>query len=183
MSYIRVGGIALLSSLLLSACMSPEMMNGIGQPWVNPWAPQQPPAYAAPDVEVYRYQGSRQCEGGGVSLASMQQQLQMSGVVVKNSACGMDGRMYPAFCGGADGKINIFTVSADTTNLALGQGFSLLRDLPGAQRTGCYNGSTTSSSYYDAANSGSSNNDYDSTPSTTYPYSGGGGDSSYYSYQ
>lgn len=182
MSYFRVGGIALLSSLLLSACVPPEMMSGIGQPWVNPWAPQQPQAYGVPDVEIYKYQGSRQCEGGGVSLASMQQQLQMSGVQVKGSACGMDGRMYPAFCGGADGRINIFTVSGNTANLALGQGFSVLNDLPGAQRSSCYNGGTSSSSYYDAGSN--NNNNYNTgTPSTTYPYSGGGGDNSYYSYQ
>ena len=55
MSYIRVGGIALLSSLLLSACMSPEMMNGIGQPWVNPWAPQQKCRLPSPLAETGGY--------------------------------------------------------------------------------------------------------------------------------
>ncbi|MBU0656830.1 MAG: hypothetical protein KJ914_17045 [Gammaproteobacteria bacterium] len=174
MSFIRVGGIVLMSSLLLSACMPPDMVNGgvIGGPWVNPWAPpQQPPVYAEPDVDVYKYQGSRQCEGGGVPMASMQQQLQMAGVQIKGSSCGMDGRMYPAFCGGADGRINIFTIPASNVNAALGQGFAPLGNLPGAQRSSCFSGGTSSSSYYDAA-----------TPSTTYPYSGSSGDASYYSY-
>ncbi len=170
MLFIRVGGVALLSGLLLSACVAPGgNMGGIGGPWVNPWVPQQPPVYAQPDVEIYKYQGSRQCEGGGVPLAAMHQQLQMAGVQVKGSSCGMDGRMYAAFCGGADGKINIFTVSADTANLAYSQGFFPLNDLQGAQRTSCYVG-----------NNNMGNN---AGGTVTYPYSGTSGDTSYYTYR
>jgi hypothetical protein len=94
----------------------------------------------------------------------MQRQLQAGGAIVTNSSCGMDGRMYPAFCGGADGKINIFTISSNSMNAALAQGFTPLTNLPEAQKTSCYNA---------PSNTGTS---------TTYPYTGGN-NSSYYSYQ
>jgi hypothetical protein len=161
MSGIRSSSIMLLTSVLLSACVP----NGA---YVNPWNPwgttTYPPATPTPVtyVDVYKYQGSRQCEGGGVPLAEMQRQLQAGGAIVTASSCGMDGRMYPAFCGGADGKINIFTVTSNSMNAALAQGFTPLNSLPEAQKTQCYTNN----------NSGS----------TTYPYTGGN-NTSYYSYQ
>lgn len=162
MSYIRLGSVVLLTSLLTACIPNGSYVN----PW-NPWgATTYPPATPVPVtyVDVYKYQGSRQCEGGGVPLAEMQRQLQAGGAIVTGSSCGMDGRMYPAFCGGADGKINIFTVTSNSMNAALAQGFTPLSSLPEAQKTNCYN----------AANS--------SDNSTTYPYTGGN-NTSYYSYQ
>ncbi len=168
MSFIRSGAVALLSSLFLSACIpNGDYVNPWNQ-W-NPWG-IAPPASSVPVsyTDVYKYQGSRQCEGGGVPLAEMQRQLQNAGAGVTNSTCGMDGRMYPAFCGGADGKINIFTINSTAVNAALSQGFSLLRDLPEAQKTSCYTSNNTNN------NTGGS---------TTYPYAGTGGDTSYYTYR
>lgn len=164
MSVIRSGSVVLLSSLVLAACIP----NGAYvNPW-NPWGVTYPPNVPQPVTytDVYKYQGSRQCEGGGIPLEEMQRQLQASGVAVTSSTCGMDGRMYPAFCGGADGKINIFTINSNGVNTALSQGFSLLRDLPEAQRSSCY-----------------SNNTGNTGDSTTYPYAGTQGDASYYSYR
>lgn len=160
---MRVGALALFSSLFLAACVPTS--GYVLQPW-NPWGIATP-APAPPPVsytDVYKYQGSRQCEGGGVPLEDMKLQLQSAGVVVTGTSCGMDGRMYPAFCGGADGRINVFTINSNSVNTALSQGFSPLSDLPGAQKTSCYVNN----------NSGTS---------TTYPYSSSGGDNSYYSYQ
>jgi hypothetical protein len=164
MSYLRSGVIALASSLFLAACVP------VGGYVINPypWGGVATPAPAPVPVsyvDVYKYQGSRQCEGGGIPLAEMQRQLQSMGINVTNSACGMDGRMYPAFCGGADGKINILTVPSTAVNSAMSQGFYLLSDLPGAQRTNCYNAGSPP----DAG-------------TTTYPYTGGN-NTSYYSYQ
>ncbi len=167
MSLIRAGSLALLSSsLFLSACVPTGA-------YVNPWSPwgavnTYPPAtpVQVTYVDVYKYQGSRQCDSGGVPLAEMQRQLQAGGAVVTGSSCGMDGRMYPAFCGGADGKINIFTVTSNSMNAALAQGFTPLNSLPEAQKTSCYN-----------------NNNANSGDTTTYPYAGTGGDTSYYSYR
>lgn len=160
MSYMRMGAFALFSGLFLAACVPTS--GYVLQPW-NPWGVSTTPA--PPPVsytDVYKYQGSRQCEGGGVPLEEMKRQLQASGVVVTGTSCGMDGRMYPAFCGGADGRINIFTINSNSVNSALSQGYSLLSELPGAQKTTCY-----------VNNAGTS---------TTYPYSGSD-NTSYYSYQ
>lgn len=153
MSAMRFGSLAVLAgSVLLSACVP----NGVYVDPFNPWGvPTYPPATPMPVtyVDVYKYQGSRQCEGGGTPLAEMQRQLQANGAIVTNSSCGMDGRMYPAFCGGADGKINIFTISSNSMNAALAQGFNPLTGLPEAQKINCYGSSAPSGN-----------------TSTTYPY-------------
>ncbi|OQW97408.1 MAG: hypothetical protein BWK73_54440 [Thiothrix lacustris] len=101
----------------------------------------------------------------------MQRQLQASGAIVTASSCGMDGRMYPAFCGGADGKINIFTVTSNSLNAAMSQGFTPMSSLPDAQKINCYGNNT---------NATNTNNTGDVT---TYPYAGTGGDTSYYTYR
>ncbi|MEB4589789.1 hypothetical protein VSS37_02240 [Candidatus Thiothrix sp. Deng01] len=173
MSYMRMGAMALFSSLFLAACVPTS--GYVVQPW-NPWGIATPtPAPPVSYTDVYKYQGSRQCEGGGVPLEEMKRQLEASGVIVTATSCGMDGRMYPAFCGGADGRINVFTINSNSMNAALSQGFSPLSSLPGAQKGSCYvsNNSGTSTTYpYNNNGAG-----------TAYPYSGGGSDASYYSYQ
>jgi hypothetical protein len=179
MSAIRLGSVALLASVLLSGCAAAP--NGV---YVNPWSPwgiavptvpTYPPATPAPVtyVDVYKYQGSRQCENGGIPIAEMQRQLQASGAIVTASSCGMDGMAYPAFCGGADGKINIFTVTSNSMNTALSQGFMPITNLASAQKVNCYGGGNP--------NNTSTNNNTGVT--TTYPYAGTSGDSSYYSYR
>jgi hypothetical protein len=167
MSHVRLVGVALFSGLLFG-CVPPNMVNGgLVNPWLTPYsAPYTAPVQVPVSyVDIYKYQGSRQCEGGGIPLAEMQRQLQSMGINVTNSSCGMDGRMYPAFCGGADGKINILTVPSTAVNSAMSQGFFLLSDLPGAQRSNCYGAGSPP----DAG-------------TTTYPYTGGS-NTSYYSYQ
>ncbi len=174
MSRFRLASVALLAGTLLSACANPAMMNA---GWVNPWVTPYPPANVNPTpapppvtyVDVYKYQGSRQCENSGVPLVVMQNQLQMANIPVTNSSCGMDGRMYPAFCGGADGKINVFTIPSNAVYSALSQGFLLLKDLPGAQRTGCNTAPAA-------------NNPPPASNTTTYPYTGNY-NPSYYSYR
>ena len=145
MSSLRMLGLSLVSGVLLSACVNnPVMMTPNGVSLVNPWHANPPPitnANAAPVsyVDVYKYQGSRQCENGGVTLAEMQTQLQMTGVNVLSGSCGVDGMVYPAFCGGADGKINIFSIPSQNAPQAQAQGFTLLTQLPNAQRVQCHN--------------------------------------------
>ena len=97
MSFFRIGGFALFSSVLLSGCVPPNMVNGgLVNPWVSPYPAPAPAPVPAPVsyVDVYKYQGSRQCEGGGVPLAEMQRQLQSMRIPVVSSACGMDGRVH-----------------------------------------------------------------------------------------
>lgn len=173
MSFFRLGGFALFSTVLLSGCVSPNMVDGgLVNPWVSPYPTTAPAPVPAPIsyVDVYKYQGSRQCEGGGVSLAQMQRQLQSMRIPVVSSACGMDGRMYTAVCGSPDGKINILSIPSDAVQAAMGQGFFLLNDLPGAQRINC---------------SAGVNNNNATSSVTTHPYTpySGGNNTSYYSYQ
>ncbi|UOG90879.1 MAG: hypothetical protein L3K52_11795 [Candidatus Thiothrix sulfatifontis] len=164
MSAMRFSGVAMLAgSVLLSACVP----NGMYVDPFNPWGvPTYPPATPMPVtyVDVYKYQGSRQCEGGGTPLAEMQRQLQAGGAIVTSTSCGTDGRMYSALCGTTDGRINIFTISSNSMNAALAQGFTPLTNLPEAQKASCYNAPASTGT------------------STTYPYTGGS-NSSYYSYQ
>lgn len=172
MSSIHLGAVALLSSLFLSACVPTGA-------YVNPWSPWgvATPTYPAATpmpityVDIYKYQGSRQCESGGIPLEEMQRQLQAGGAVVTSSSCGMDGRAYPAFCGGADGKINIFTVTSNSMNAALSQGFTPMNNLPDAQRINCYTSNNVNNNVNNTGNT------------TTYPYAGTDGDASYYTYR
>ncbi len=182
---VRTVIMAVCSGFLATACAVPN--GALVNPWVvTPTPAPEPVTYA----DVYKYQGSRQCENSGVPLAEMQRQLQMSGVTVTNATCGMDGRMYPAFCGGADGKINIFTVPSTSVNAALSQGFVLLTNLPEAQRTSCYganpanggNNNGTSTTYPYNGNNSTPNTNNNNTNSGFIPYAGGSNDS-YYSYQ
>lgn len=74
---------------------------------------------------------------GGVTLAEMQTQLQMAGVNVLSGSCGVDGMVYPAFCGGADGKINVFSIPSQMHHKRK-PSFTLLTQLPNAQRVQCH---------------------------------------------
>jgi hypothetical protein len=86
---------------------------------------------------VYKYMGSVQCSGGGISLATMQQQLTSGGVTVLASSCGTDGKAYVAMCGAPDGAIGIFDVPAEQADRALSLSFARLSDLPNAARLPC----------------------------------------------
>lgn len=88
-------------------------------------------------VKIYKYQGSLQCQGGGLSLKQMRQQLLRAGIKAVKSSCGVDGMIYPAVCGAPDGKINIFTINSKSLVKAQSQGFDLLKNLPDAQSTNC----------------------------------------------
>lgn len=88
-------------------------------------------------IKVYKYQGSVQCQGGGVPLVQMRRQLVKAGVKVVASHCGVDGLMYPSVCGAADGKINVFTITRASLAKAQAKGFSLLKNLADAQLVQC----------------------------------------------
>lgn len=183
MSFMRIGGIALFSSLCLSACLPPNMVNG---GFVNPWAPYPaapapaPAPMPAPLVDVYKYQGSRQCENRGIPLQVMRRELDTARIPVINSSCGRDGRIYPASCGGADGKINIYTIPADAANAARSYGFMPITDLRGAQRTPCGPGNNNPPPPPPRPTSGGT---FVPAATTPYPGNGGPGDTSYYSYR
>ena len=91
----------------------------------------------APGVSVYKYVGSKQCRGGGMSLATMMRQLSDAGIPAMNVSCGVDGRMYPAMCGAADGRSGILEVPEAKVAAAAARGFAPLSGLPEASKTVC----------------------------------------------
>lgn len=86
-------------------------------------------------VQVSKSTGSKQCEGGGKSLAVLHSELAQAGVGVTEASCGTDGRMYPAACGYPDGRIVIFSIAATDRSRAEAQGYSLLAE--DATKTAC----------------------------------------------
>ena len=91
----------------------------------------------APGVSVYKYVGSKQCEGGGTPVEKMMRQLSEAGIPVMNVHCGTDGRMYPAMCGAPDGRIGILEVPEGKVSAAAALGFAPLSNLPQASKTVC----------------------------------------------
>jgi hypothetical protein len=88
-------------------------------------------------IAVYKYAGSVQCTGGGMSLAEMNGQLADAGIKVLSSACGFDGKLYVAVCGGPDGRIGIFEVMQTQMQAAAKIGFAPLSELPAAGKASC----------------------------------------------
>lgn len=111
--------IAMTAALLMSACAD---MGRV--------AP-------APGVAVYKYIGSKQCEGGGTPVEKMMRQLSEAGIPVINVNCGTDGRMYPAMCGASDGRIGILEVPESKVSAAAALGYAPLVNLPEANKTVC----------------------------------------------
>lgn len=92
-----------------------------------------------PGTAVYKDMGSRQCSGGGISLAVLIRQLSDAGVPVTTASCGSDGRMYPAMCDAPDGRIGIMEVPEAKVTDAIALGFAPLSNLPYASKTVCPN--------------------------------------------
>ena len=88
-------------------------------------------------VRTYKYVGSVQCTGGGTSLTEMQRQLTDAGIQVLTATCGVDGNLYAAVCGGADGGIGIFKVPTQQAEAASALGFAPLSTLPAARVVPC----------------------------------------------
>lgn len=88
-------------------------------------------------VWVYKYDGSVQCEDGGVPVAAMQRELDRAGVDV---VCGRntgDGKVYPAMCGAATGRINAYLIARSDLAEAETLGFTPLEVLPEARMPAC----------------------------------------------
>lgn len=95
------------------------------------------PAATPGTVRVYKSLGTVQCADGGTDLPTLARQLEGARLKVLGSACGTDGRVRPAMCGAADGRIAIFTLSADDARSASALGFGLLSSLPEARELPC----------------------------------------------
>ena len=91
---------------------------------------------AAP-VALFKPLGTRQCESGGPAPEAVAQVLRDAGVAVAAVACGHDGRMRPAVCGAADGRLVIVDVPVDQQARAEALGWRPLASLPDAVRRPC----------------------------------------------
>jgi hypothetical protein len=75
-------------------------------------------------IEVYRPDGSVQCEpGGAISLEQMRTTLTDAGIVVHSQRKADDGLMRPAVCGAGTGAINVYSIDTDQLDAAIAQGF------------------------------------------------------------
>lgn len=90
-----------------------------------------------PGIKVFKSMDSRQCSGGGVSLAGLQAQLAAANVQVQVAECANDGWFYPAVCGGADGRIGVFEIPAEQVPAANAAGFKSLATLPRVMTISC----------------------------------------------
>jgi hypothetical protein len=90
-----------------------------------------------PTVEVYKYDGSLQCQmGDEVPLDAMAAELEQAGVAVKNRRKGTDGLVHAALCGASSGVINVFEIDSAGLSTAQELGFQLLvtREMSNALR-------------------------------------------------
>lgn len=106
-------GWALVATLALAACAQPQ---------------------AAQPIRVAKALGSKQCEGGGRTLAELRAELERAGVGVLRAALGTDGRMRVQMCGAPDGRLGIFEIPAAARDAAAAAGFGPLPE--GARETG-----------------------------------------------
>jgi hypothetical protein len=74
-------------------------------------------------VTVFKHLGSKQCSGGGQTVPELARALTDAGVPVLAQRCGSDGRMYPAMCGAADGRIGAFDIAASHAEAAARLGY------------------------------------------------------------
>ncbi|WP_413662797.1 hypothetical protein ACG1BZ_16595 [Microbulbifer sp. CNSA002] len=90
-------------------------------------APSPPEATMRPGemVWIYRGSGSKQCEGGGMTLQQSQAKLSDNGVKVQESRCGVrTDRMFPAVCGAPTGDILMHLVGMDALDASIELGYS-----------------------------------------------------------
>jgi len=77
-------------------------------------------------VEVYKYDGTRQCgEGFEISLEQMAKELTSAGIEIIEQRKGSDGMIYTAVCGGGSGSINVFKIRSSDAEAAGRLGFML----------------------------------------------------------
>lgn len=77
-------------------------------------------------VEIFKHDGSRQCESSGTSPEAMQAG-ELNGITVHNARKGVQhGIAFPAVCGGFTSNINIYRISKQDLQQAQQRGFELM---------------------------------------------------------
>ena len=85
-------------------------------------------------VEVYKYDGSLKCMGGGTDVDSMAQELTANQVPVLAAYKDTDGYYHGEACGMGTGIINVYEINRSKLEIALKLGFmelDALRDKAG----------------------------------------------------
>jgi hypothetical protein len=94
-------------------------------------------------ISLYKATGSRQCAPAAAAhqqrLLDAVNSLAGAGVRVLESSCGNDGLMHITLCGAETGEIWIVTVTPESRDKALAQGFRPLQEAPQAQSAACGN--------------------------------------------
>ncbi|HEY8567963.1 hypothetical protein [Microbulbifer sp.] len=91
-----------------------------------PASPQNsgPQGQVTDTLWVMESRGTRQCEGGGLTVEQSRGKLVDSGIQVVESRCGVrTDRMYPQVCGGATGDILLHRIPSGMLDAALELGF------------------------------------------------------------
>jgi hypothetical protein len=122
-------GLATMLAVLLAGCRHSNSENGETIPL---------PAPVSDAVNVYKYDGSIQCEGEGVSVEEMEKELVNAGVDVFCSRKGSDGLARVAVCGASTGFINIYSIHESNLKDAQELGFKEVTTLPGYQDQPCW---------------------------------------------
>lgn len=95
---------------------------------------------AGKGIGLYKASGSRQCDpasGGKQPLTDAVRALSKSGVNVLEASCGHDGLMHVTLCGAETGELWIVSVTPESLDRALAQGFKPLQEVPQAQSVTC----------------------------------------------
>lgn len=86
---------------------------------------------SAPDsaarVDVYKSDGSRQCQDNGVPPEAMQTQLDDIRVYAARKDH-LRGMMFPAVCGGITGSVNVYTIDKEALPRAEKLGFAVFHN-------------------------------------------------------
>ncbi len=83
--------------------------------------------FEQPTVEVFRYDGSLQCDRGKeIPLSRMAEELKANGIEVKASRKGQDGLAHISVCGASTGNLNVYTIGKASLSKAQELGFKLL---------------------------------------------------------
>ena len=83
------------------------------------------PQAPAAQIQVYKSDGARQCEGGGIAPEIMLKELDGIHVYAARKQL-MQGVMVPAVCGGTTGSINVYNIAAEDQAAAEQRGFAVL---------------------------------------------------------
>lgn len=84
-------------------------------------------AGTAQRVEVFKADGSRQCEpDSGQSPAAMRTDLEAAGIRVHAARSASDGMLHMQVCGAPTGRINVFSIDAAGLDAARSLGFQPL---------------------------------------------------------